>query len=62
MTNVIAQASNVPVGMATLGFLRSPEMFAPAIKEDCKIYTGCIKNIIIMEKRYTVRRVSKINQ
>ena len=36
MTNVMAQASNVPVGMATLGFFRSPEMFAPATEENYK--------------------------
>jgi len=42
MTNVIAQASKVPVGMATLGFFRSPEMFAPAIEEDCKYYACMI--------------------
>ena len=33
MTKVIAQASKVPVGMARLGFLRSPEMLAPAKME-----------------------------
>ena len=39
MQNVIPQASKVPRGIDVLGFLRSPEILAPAEKKKRYTYT-----------------------